>query len=152
MSSVKSTVRNDRDYFRSVRLDKILKACIGKVVNVADLCELVEGYSGETLRSDCKLLSSPSMGYMKEIAVISSRFHQKVLHYQTIKPDFNIIDLEPIQAKIKRSTDSGKNKVAEVKAEDPPWLKTVNERHVPRVDKPRAGRVAMGSSMNSVMW
>lgn len=152
MISAQGNIRSNRDIFRSDRLSKVLKACIGKQLCVADLGDAVQGYSLETLRSDCKLLSRPSMGYMKEVTVRSERYQQRVYHYETIKPVFNIDDLEPIELRIKKSKQNGTRHPQAVTEDDPPWKMTVNERHVPRVDKQKSRGVAMGSSMNSIMW
>lgn len=136
-----------RDINRAARMNKIL-ACSAGNPNIAQLSELVEGYSFETLRADCKFLVSHRNGYMVESKIKCSNSGQSLSHYRALKSEFDIFDIEPIKVKANKTVASRTPKNHEPVV----GITYGYERHVPRVDKIRSESKGVSSAMSSVMW
>ena len=139
------------DLRRFGRYEKILGIGAGEHL-MAKIVDMMDKFSRETIYYDCRYLKEH--GYLEESKAPAGKNRQMQLHYRVLIKKFDRASILPMAETMRRGKAEAKGEIVAVpNYVKPAWLTIIKERHVPKTfDKPKSSRVAMGSSMNTVMW
>lgn len=139
------------DLRRFGRYEKILGIGAGEHL-MAKIVDMMDKFSRETIYYDCRYLKEH--GYLEESKAPAGKNRQMQLHYRVLIKKFDRASILPMAETMRRGKAEAKGEVVTIPKEIPPaWITIGIMRHLPKTnDKPKSRSVAMGSSMNTVMW